>query len=326
MRIIPFLVCALFLLSSCATILHRKQYDAYVHSNEGNSKIIYNDTIYDLPDTISLKRSKNNLNITLLGDSITRDYTIKPTLTDAFLIYNLIWNYAAPVAYIIDLQTPKRFYYGHQLFFDTNDTSSVIIPEYRKSFEDYFYTPHPTKRNQFNLFISFPHINSFHLKPQGEEPKINTGFWGISLGLEYFYRANKYFTINVNSVSDFYVPIPASPNIEGPYEAMNSAYISVSDNFKFNRFTFGYGLCTAYNLWAVRDGTYMDIGRKRFKKNISKSHYSLGVVVNGYHRIIEDLYFGIIYRPTLLNLQYPDRLRYEYLVSISLGWKFRLNE
>lgn len=320
-----FFALMLLFLTSCATILHKKQYDVYVHSNQVNPKIIYDDIIYDLPDTITLKRSKNDINLTFSGDSIEREYTIKSSPNTAFLVYNILWNYAAPIAYIIDLTTPKRFYYGDEFFFDTNDTSSVIIPEYRKSYEDYFLKPYPTKRNEFNVFVSLPHINSFHMKPEGEGLKTNTGFWGLTLGLEYFYKENKYISINANRVSDFFVPIPASPGIEGFYEAMNSTYISISDNLKFNRFTIGYGFCYAINLWEIRDDGYMDTDDEPFE-NISKSHITTGLLISSYHRILEDLYLGVIFRPTFLKLKNPNEFAYEHLISISLGWKFRINK
>ena len=325
MRTCNYLTLILLFLTSCATITHQKQYAVYMHSNQENSKVVFGDSIYDLPDSITIRRSKNGLNLTLLGDSISREYTIKSSPNREFLHYNLFWVFAAPIAYAIDFTTPKRFYYGDDIFFNVNDTTSLIIPGFRKEFNDYFYKPYPTVKNQINLFLSIPYINSFRMHPADEPLKINTGFWGISAGLEFFYRQNRFLSFNVSGVSDLFVPFPVSPGFEYPYEMMKSWYISLTDNIKYNRFNFGFGICYANNIWEFSD--YRILNDDIFEYyEIIKIHRTLGAVFNGYHRIWEDFFIGFTYRPTFIKIQNPREISYEHLISFSIGMKIRLKK
>jgi hypothetical protein len=94
-----------------------------------------------------------------------------------------------------------------------------------------------------------PYVNSFYLKPEGEGDKINTGFWGLSAGLEYFHKDNRYLSLSASAVTDFFMGIPASVDVEGEYESMHSTYISLTNNHVINRFHFGYGMNYSRNTW-----------------------------------------------------------------------------
>jgi hypothetical protein len=287
--------------------------------------VLRHDSVYGLPDSISVKRSKSNLNLTLLADSISREYIVKPFPNRAFFYNNILWLYAAPIAYAIDLTTPKRFCYGDEIFLDTKDTSSVIITQYQKNFEDYFYQSYPTKNSKVNLFLSLPHINSFRMQPEGEPRKINTGFWGVSAGFEYLYRYNRFISIHAVGVTDLFVPVPAPYSVDYPYELMKSGYIGITDNFKFNRFTFGFGLCYTNNIWELSDYKYLNDDDYEFFKLI-KSHRTLGGVINAYHRVCDDIFIGVTYRPTFFKVKNPGELSYEHLISLSTGRKFRIKK
>jgi hypothetical protein len=69
MRNLIFLIPIIFL-SSCATLILRKDYDIRVSSNVPNAKAEILDSVYCLPAEFQIKRSKEDLNIKLLSDSI----------------------------------------------------------------------------------------------------------------------------------------------------------------------------------------------------------------------------------------------------------------
>lgn len=277
------LIILLTTLTSCATIMTRRDYYVNIYSNANNSKVQILDSTYNLPAKIKIERSKSNLNIQLHSDSLTRNFTVKASPNTAFLYVNLLWMEISPAAYLIDFTNQKRFYYGKYIYLDINDTNRLIRPPVSKFYYNYFSKSYPSKKGQINLVFSMPYINSFYLQPQNEISKANTGFWGISIGLEYFYKETKFLSANANAVSDFFVPVPAAVDISGEYEMMTSVYLSLTDNYKCRRFTLGYGLNYSKNIWDLRYYYWGDPPPPT-REPIKKASQSFGFTLNGYHQ------------------------------------------
>jgi hypothetical protein len=303
----------------------RKSYKINIVTNAKNAKAEILDSIYQLPVTLKVKRSKNNLDIKLITDTSTINYTIKSSINPAFLYGNLLWMQVSPAAYLIDLTNPKRFYYGKTVLLDVSDTVRFIRPPISKSFYDFFSKTYPTNKGELYLHVSLPHINSFSLKPENEGHKINTGFWGLSLGIDYCYAQNKFFNLSVLGVSDFFVPVPAAVDIGGEYELMSSRYISFSNNHRINRFTIGYGLSYARNTWDFRYYERFDPPPPT-REPIKRSHNSFGLVFPTYFQLSKNFHLGVIYRPTFFVPELTDKFKYEHLMSVDFAWKIRVKK
>lgn len=324
MRNLIFLIPIIFL-SSCATLMLRKDYDIRVSSNVPNAKAEIQDSVYSLPAEFRIRRSKEDLNIKLLSDSLERNYIVKASPNATFLYANLICYPILPIMYGIDFTNQKRFYYGKTITLNSYDTTSIIRPKISEKYYDYWTKSFPTNKGQINLIYSLPWANSFYLKPNQETSKANTGFWGISAGLEYYYKEKKYLSLTGSAVMDFFIPFPAAVDFSGEVENMYSVYTSLTDNYKFRRFTVGYGLNYSRNTWQL---VYHD----RFdpppptREPATKSSNTIGFTFDGYHQIGKRFYIGLIYRPTLLNI-YPDvDFKYEHLISLDFKWKIRLKK
>lgn len=324
MKNILFLI-PIFLFSSCASLILRKDYNIRVSTNLPNAKAQLSDSIYNLPAEFKVKRSKQDLEIKLIGDSTENDYFVKASPNGAFLYGNLLWMHVSPAAYLIDLTNQKRFYYGKNIFLNSSDTLRTIRPKISRGYYNYWTKSFPTNKGQLNFTFSFPWVNSFFLQPSQEAPRANTGFWGISAGFEYHYKANKYLSLMAGAVMDSFIPFPAPIEFSGEVENMHSVYISLTDNYIIRRFTVGYGLSFSRNTWKF---VYHD----RFdpppatREPATKSRNSIGFTIDGYHQIGKRLYVGFIYRPTFLNV-YPDiDFKYEHLVSLDFKWKIRLKK
>jgi len=250
MRNLIFLI-PIILLSSCATLMLRKDYDIRVSSNVPNAKAEIRDSVYSLPAEFRIKRSKEDLNIKLLSDSLKRNYIVKASPNATFLYANLICYPILPIMYGIDFTNQKRFYYGKTITLNTYDTTSIIRPKISKKYNDYWTKSFPTNKGQINLIYSLSWVNSFYLQPNQETSKANTGFWGISAGLEYYYKEKKYLSLTGSAVMDFFIPFPAAVDFSGEVENMYSVYASLTDNYKFRRFTVGYGLNYSRNTWQL---------------------------------------------------------------------------
>ena len=326
------LIIIIFLsLASCATIFTKRTYEMEIKSYS-NTKIKINDSIYDLPAKVNVKRSKNDLLITLISDTLNKTYTLKPSISPKYLYGNLSFVHFAPVGYLIDLTNEKRFYYGISHYLNISDSITKLNTPIRKTFNNaksdisnYFTKKYETNKGQINLFVSIPWINNFNFKPNGESQKNSSGFLGLSTGIEYYHSENKFLSLNASAVMDFIAPVPAPYSYEGEAEFFNSLSIALTENHKFNRFTLGYGVNYSKNNWRIENTEY-DENIPNSKKPISKSNYGIGLIGNGYFRVTENFFIGLNYKPTLYNVNPLNKFQYEHVISFDLAWKIKLKK
>ena len=160
------------------------------------------------------------------------------------------------------------------------------------------------QQGDFNLLLSFPPINFFHLKPRNETPRNLGGLFGVGVGAEYFYRNNKSFQLQSDIIINF---VPIAPL---PFNA-NAFNVNLTDNFHINGVQIGYGLNFARNQWIYSryDGGWII---KRHTNNMLG--LSLNIHLGG---------IGIIFRPSFFELSRP-RFLYEHTISIDFKWKIPL--
>lgn len=313
----------IILLSSCATVATKRSYIIHIHSNVSDAKIEMQNKKYELPAAISTKRSKEDLNIKLYTDTIVLDYTVKSSVNPTFIFGNMGWLQFAPAAYLIDFTNPKRFYYGKHLFLDVNDTVRYIRPPVAKAAHNFITKSYPIKKGEIFLHLSLPHINAFKLKPLNETRKINTGFGGISLGLDYAHAENKFLSLNLSAVSDFFLPIPAAVDLSGEFELMGARQISLSQNHRMRSVSLGYGISYSRNRWELR---YYD----RFdppppsRDPIRRVKYSFGLIVPAYIQFGHNFHLGLVYKTSLFTPKTPQKLNYEHIFSFDFAWKIKV--
>jgi len=258
---------------------------------------------------LTLKRSKKPIVISTVSDSLKSQITVEAKNSIAYKI-NFIYNLG--IGAIIEKESPKRYEYPWTIKINPLDTTTRIY--------DYYKIPH---KEQLNLTYSLPWVNNFYLQPSQESSKVNTGFWGISAGLEYYYKDNKYLSLTGSAVMDFFIPFPAPVDFEGEREDMYSVYVSLTDNHRIKRYTIGYGLNFSRNTWSL---TYHGGSVPATREPATKSDNSIGITLDGYYQVGKRFHIGLIYRPTLLNV-YPDvSFKYEHLISLDFKWKIRLKQ
>ena len=312
-------------MTSCATLINKQEYPLEIISNAKDSKIQLKDSTYELPTKILIRRSKSDLVLTLLSDTIKREFVVKSSPNGPFLYGNLLWAEFCPIAYLIDFSNSKRFYYGKSVYLNVNNVDSVIIPKISKSFIDYRSKLYPSKTGQINLVFSIPYANSFYLQPPLESTKSNTGFWGSSVGIEYYYKDNKYINLSANIASDFFAPVIGAIDIWGEYDLMSTSYVSFTNNYKYNRFTIGYGINYSTNTWDHKFYSGYD-DSPPLRDPVKRVSESIGITLNGYHQISKYFFVGVIYRPTLLRINPNVEFRYEHLISLDFAFKFKLKK
>ena len=118
------------------------------------------------------------------------------------------------------------------------------------------------------------------------------------------------------------MPFPAPVDAEYN-KILSSFYINLTDNILHNRFTFGYGLNYSSNTWRewTRNFDEIDLPTSTSKTITNKN---IGVTLNSYYRFGKALHMGLIYQPSLLNLNRNPELIYEHLISLEFNWRINL--
>ena len=186
-------------------------------------------------------------------------------------------------------------------------------------------------KGTWDLRLSIPYINHFNLKPEGEGNVSNAGFWGISLGFDYYHKNTQYLSMIVGGVMDYFLPVLMGVDYDygeeiDERENNSSVFIGLTNNHKINSFSLGYGLSYSRNFWNLLynggynpDGTYEILPpNKRYADN------TLGLMFTSYWHTKKGFSLGVIYRPSFFRLNTTPTFKYEHLISVDLAWRIRL--
>lgn len=167
--------------------------------------------------------------------------------------------------------------------------------------------------------LSIPYVNSFRIVPENEGAKINTGFWGIAAGVDYYHSERQYLNLGTSAVMDFFLPVlmATDPSFaDGSEERrLNSVYFALSNNHRIKMFTVGYGLSYAVNFWSYSYYNYSKTPDLPPTKHINKKHGALGLIFPTYVSW-DNVGAGVVYRPTFFRPNLTDKFIYEHLISI----------
>jgi hypothetical protein len=291
----------LILLSSCAATTNQPYKKVIVYTTEP-SKIIHKyDTISTINNKANLwvERKKEPLSIIATTDSITKTIEIKSNL----------------LPMLFDRNNPKRYSYPKRIYINSADTISK-------------YYRYSQSRNKGDLYLHFsvPYINFFRLKPQNETYKTNTGFMGVTVGLDYYHSNNQFINLGTSYVVDYFPIVTELIDIlMGEHESMSSWYVNLTNNHKIGQFTIGYGLSYGINTWAISQYDWDNSTRPK-RDPISKSHNAVGLIFPTRFQFGKYVNIGIVYRPTFYRPDMPDKFSYEHLISLDIGWKIKIKK
>lgn len=306
----------LLCLTSCATITNSKTYALRVNTNAQNASAKVYDSVYKLPADVEVTRSNKPLQVTLTYDTITRDYNVKSKTMSKSSVGNILFGGLYPEALLVDLLTKKGYYYGDEIFLDISDS----LAEAKRIFLTPKYVPN--QKNSFNIDIALPYVNGFLFQPEGQGVRKGIGFIGISGGVEYFYKNNKFAKINTGITTNYPFPFPAAVIFDGGREIFNSYYVTFTDNYQLNRFSLGYGLSYSSYKWKYNygDDNYNN------EKNKREKGQSLGLSLNTYFRLGRYFQVGVLYTPTLVSIKPQTELLYQHSISFELLWKIQIKK
>lgn len=299
--------------TSCAGIMNRPTTRTMVHVKKPAQLVVNGDTIqvYRSKYPLILERSEDHVRLEVITDS--QQTTIYMPARNSFAYWaNLFCNYG--IGMLIDKDNPKRYAYPNHLYLDNDDSVSRF----------WNYQPDHQK-GQLELHLSLPHMNHFYLQPREENRKDKLGFWGLSIGMNYYHRDNQFLKLTTSGVADLFVPVPAPVDYSGEHEFMRSVWVGLSNNHHGKRFTSGYGISFAKNIWEHR---YYNLFNPPppTREPITRRDYSLGLLLSTYYNVGKRFGLGVIYRPTFARLNKPADFAYEHVISFDIAWKIVLKK
>ena len=313
MRQTLYILTVSILLTSCATIMNQSHKNITIYTTEPGKIVLNQDTIntVDNKANFRVERKKETLNVIAITDNLTKSFAVEPTYSFMYLS-NILCNYG--IGMLVDRKNPKIFTYPERIYINSTDTANR-----------YYKYGQANNKGELNLHVSLPHINTFRLRPEKEGTKTNIGFWGISIGLEYYHSKNQFIHTGISGVLDFFVPVPAAVDIGGEHELMSSRYFSLSNNHKLRRFTIGYGFSYARNTWDFRYYDRFDPPPST-REPVKKSSNAFGLIFPAYFQTGKYFNIGVVYRPSFYRPDMTDNFQYEHLISIDFGWRIRLKK
>ena len=299
-------------LSSCATISQEIEGNIQqinIHTNKPGIVVHNGDSLSTSKNKVSIivERKKEDLNIKILNDTIEKSVTINSKNSFEYWL-NIPTNYG--IGMLIDKNSPNRYAYPKNVYLDLYNSKN-----------EYYLSDRTNKTNEIFLHVSIPYMNHFYFQPKNIESKTNTGFWGLSTGLEYYYTSNKFLSFKGLTAFDFFVPVPAPVTLDDTRENMSTFNLELTDNYKSGKFRFGYGINYSWNNWK-----FVDTSQPDSRIEINRRSQNLGLTTNIYYQIGRTLNIGIIYRPTFYSVTPIADFNYEHLVSLDLAWKIRLKD
>jgi hypothetical protein len=307
-----YILAVLILMSSCATILNMPYTNVKVYTTE-SSKIIYRyDTIKTVNNEANLWIERKNKPVSIIATSdanISKTIEIKPKNSFMYWV-NIPYTYG--IGLLVDMNNPKRYSYPKRIYINSADT---ISKWYRYNQAD--------NEGELYLHLSVPYINLYRMIPENESLKVGGGFWGFTVGLDYYYSRNKFINAGFSGGSDFFLPVPAAVDISGEYELMSSIHFSLSENYKFRRFTVGYGLSYARNTWDFRYYNSFNPPPPT-REPVKKSYNAFGLIFPIYFQMGHHFNIGVVYRPTFYRPNITNKFGYEHLISVDFAWKIRV--
>lgn len=319
-----FLFFPLFL-SSCATVITKKEYKLRVYSNNPGARALINDSVYALPARVNVARSKEDLAVKLITDSLTRDITVKSSPNPSFVYGNLLFLQAAPLGYLIDFNTHKRFYYGKKIVLNDNDTSAVLRPRILRRYHDFVTRRQVTHKGQVNLVLSLPWASNYYFQPKGYGEKVKTGFFGMAAGIEYYYKNNTFIKLNGSATMDYFFPIPVPTYGHDDFETFYAFNVSLTNNHRIGRLSVGYGPAFTSNGWLWSDPEGEDPNPVSYTTNrVERVNRSLGLSSTVHFRLTDAFHVGLIYNPSFYTVRPETAFNYEHVISLDMQWKIRL--
>ena len=286
----------LTLLSSCATLLNHPVQKINISSDKKIQVVSVEKAVSaDGIGSYYIPRSNNPLIVKLQIDSTQKTITLTPKSSFAYW-FNIYCNYG--IGMLVDKDNPKRYAYSPRNHFKLKDSTIKIV-----RFA-------PINKGTVQLSLSLPFTTIFNVQAIDKHHN-SVGLFGLEAGVDYFYRDNKYLSINagaaIDRVGEYFGP--------GYVQTATTLFTSLRNNHVVRSFDLGYGINVSRPKWTIQ--TLGDT----IKINESVKSIGLGLSLSAQYRVGNYFRLGMLYQPNLLNTSFKPLFNYQHYISLNLIWK-----
>jgi len=300
------------LFSSCATVFNGPSHKVHFATNIEAEQITVNKRTKRLVDggtTFEVDRKKEPLLINIKGKDSACQVSIKSRNTPSYL-YDVVFT--AGLAAIIERKDPNRYGYRNYIYVEKKGDA---IRLYRFA---------PTPKGTININFSIPYLNYLHLNTT-ENHKDIAGFFGLSAGVDYFYKQNTYLSLQGGAAGTLIEPFPAPVKYAGKHEHASILFASIRNNHTIRSFDIGYGLSFSKYYWQQHNDNDPLFVTKETKSS------AMGLSLTAQYRITKNFRMGFLYQPSFFTLDKTtsannDHNNYQHLLSLELAFKFRVRK
>lgn len=182
-------------------------------------------------------------------------------------------------------------------------------------------------KGTFQVRFGVPWINVLKLNPYENTKNSKFGFIGFSAGLEYSYTNKTFIEFSASSILTANYPYPTpSQRHAGIHKNQYTHYFNISNGHKIDRFTVSYGLSLSKNTYQ-ESYNYNESTGDTIQDYywFQLDNYSIGLMFRSYYELNRGFIIGLNYRPDLFRYKEGFRFEYEYLISLELSYKLKLN-
>lgn len=305
-------------LNSCATVFNKDEKKITVTSKYKDAKIIYKDTVLNLPTQISAKRKRENLKLELITDSIKTPIEIPYSLDSKYKYANIGGLLFSPVAYIVDYSGNRKFNYPSKIELDLNNSEINLALKKRIEKDSLRQTKFKRTKGDFILNINLPSPHWFNMGTENKNRYKASGLLGTGLGLDYYYRDKKFLNLEFSVKTNAFDILISSISIQDRFYIYSLVF---TDNYRYKYFEFGYGLNTSFsNLKIYSKNKQID---SYLSQNSNQFH--LGVSTRASYQITGILNVGIFYKPTFIKITDSKTQNiFESVYGFDLRFKLKL--
>jgi hypothetical protein len=284
------------LLSSCATLLNSPVQKISISSDRKIHVVSVDQAVLtDGTGSYYVPRSNNPVIVKLQIDSTEKTIALTPKSSFAYW-FNIYCNYG--IGMLVDKDNPKRYGYARRNYFKLQDST---IKRVRFA---------PIKKGTVNLSLSLPFTTIFNAQTT-DNHRNSAGLLGLEAGVDYFYRDNKYLSINVGTATDrvgeYFGP--------GYVQTATTRFTSLRNNHVVGSFDLGYGINVSRPRWTIH--TLGDT----IKIDESVKSIGLGLSLSAQCRVGNYFRLGMLYQPNLWNTSFKPSFNYQHYISLNLVWK-----
>lgn len=338
------ILCAL-IFTSCSTILGTKNQRLYVFSNAESAQVTVNDSVYNLPANIYIKRSKNPLKMSYQSNTKQVDTLLKARHGALFVLGNVLNAPAFGAGYIVDLTNHKRFRYKKNIFFNDKDSLQTyelnaerylakrnIVDEAQKDsvhqkFKTNFFAADAKRKlreaKEFKRYNPTAGTFKFNIQPPTLSlmgfSKENTdvdyfsnsvGGMGFGIGGDYYYKNQQFISLDLSHRLNQFNP----PYVDSEYDFIaHNINFSLRKGHRLNRIEYSYGLSfnLFFNEYTKDNRSFLD------------SYNTLGFSTLFSYQLTSVMFVGIRYNPSVYSFKSINKgFDYGHIVGFDYRIKF----